>query len=168
MKRVMLLLVILFLIAAYSGYATFEWRIEKEKIDIIKDYATSLSDHPLLEIADAGSMLEYLIKNNASGEILRERIRRYSASARTLEYSSLILYKATGDEKYLFFRTAMANLKDFFISVSNRPDCKIVLKENLDIIKSIGKELGKKRIIDLTKEEVEKILELSAELGYTT
>ena len=62
----------------------------------------------------------------------------------------------------------MANLKDFFISVSNRPDCKIVLKENLDIIKRIGKELGKKRIIDLTKEEVEKILELSAELGYTT
>jgi len=167
MKRVILLIIIL-LIVAYSGYVTFEWVVEKEKIDVIKDYAIGLSDHPLLEIADAGSMLEYLMESNASDEILRERIRQYSANARTLEYSSLILYKATGDEKYRLFRTAMANLKDFFISVGNRPDCKIVLKENLDIIKRIGKELGKKRIIDLTKEEVEKILELSAELGYTT
>jgi len=99
MKRVMPLIILL--IAAYSGYVTFEWRAEKEKIDVIKDYATGLSDHPLLEIADAGSMLEYLIENNASDETLRERIRQCSVNARTLEYSSLILYKTTGDEKIL-------------------------------------------------------------------
>ena len=85
-----------------------------------------------------------------------------------MEYSSLILYKATGDEKYRLFRTAMVNLKDFFISVNNRPDLNIVLKENLDIIKNIGGELEGKRITDLTKEEVERIFELSTELRYTT
>jgi len=166
MKRATLIIILL--IAAYSTYATLEWRVEKEKIYVIKDYAVSLSDHPLLEIADAGSILEYLIENNASDLILRERIRQYSVSARTLEYSSLILYKATGDEKYRLFRTAMVNLKDFFISVNNRPDLNIVLKENLNIIKNIGGELEGKRITDLTKEEVERIFELSTELRYTT
>jgi len=166
MKRATLIIILL--IAAYSAYATLEWRVEKEKIYVIKDYAVSLSDHPLLEIADAGSILEYLIENNASDLILRERIRQYSVSARTLEYSSLILYKATGDEKYRLFRTAMVNLKDFFISVNNRPDLNIVLKENLNIIKNIGGELEGKRITDLTKEEVERIFELSTELRYTT
>jgi len=166
MKRVMMALIVLLLVA-YSGYVTFEWRVEKEKVDVIKDYITSLSDHPLWELADAGSMFEYLIEDNASNEILRGRCHQYSVNARTLVYSSLILYKATEDEKYWLFRTAMANLEDFFISVNNRPDPKTVLRENLDIIKSIGKELEKKkRITDLTKEEVEKILELSAELEY--
>ena len=164
MRRAILLIIILLLVAAYSGYVTFEWRAEKEKINVIKDCATDLSDHPLLEIADAGSMLENLIENNASDEILRERIRQYPVSARTLKNSSLILYKATEDEKHLLFRTAMANFEDFLISVSKRHDYRIVLKENLDIMKNIGKEL-KKRITDLTKEEVEKLLELSAELG---
>jgi len=167
MKRATLIIILL-LIAAYSAYSTLEWRVEKEKIYVIKDYAVSLSDYPLLEIADAGSILEYLIENNASDLILRERIRQYYVSARTLEYSSLILYKATGDEKYRLFRTAMVNLKDFFISVSNRPDLNIVLKKNLDIIKNIGGELEGKRITDLTKEEVERIFELSTELSYAT
>ena len=50
MKRVILLIIIL-LIVAYSGYVTFEWVVEKEKIDVIKDYAIGLSDHPLLELS---------------------------------------------------------------------------------------------------------------------
>jgi len=43
-----------------------------------------------------------------------------------------------------------------------------VLKENLNIIKNIGGELEGKRITDLTKEEVERIFELSTELRCTT
>ena len=164
MKRIMALIVIL--IAVYSGYVTFEWIAEKEKIDVIEDYATSLSDLPLLEIADAGSTLEYLIENNASDEILREKLHQYFTNARTLEYSSLILYEATGDKKYWSFRTAMANLKGFFMSVRNRPDPRTVLKENLDIIKDIEKELSVKRITDFTEKEVERIFELSAKLEY--
>ena len=66
----------------------------------------------------------------------------------------------------MLFRTAMANLEDFFKSVSNRPNSKIILRENINIIKNIGKELERKRIADLTKEEVEKILRLSAKLRY--
>ena len=164
MKRVIVFATLL--IVAYSGYVTFEWITEREKINTIEDYATSISDYPLLEIADAGSMLEYLIENNTSDKILRERLQQCSIDARILEYSSLILYEATGDEKYLLFRTAMANLEDFFISVSNRPNSKIILRENINIIKNIGKELERKRITDLTKEEVEKILRLSAKLEY--
>lgn len=119
-----------------------------------------------MEIAETGSMLESLLELNTSDEVLKERIRQCSVNARTLVYSSLILYKATGDGKYRLLSTAMANLENFFISANNRADPKIVLRENLDIIKSIGRELEKKRITDLTREEIERIFELSAGLEY--
>lgn len=76
-KRIVLLL-IAFLLIVY-GYTTFEWRSEKERIRVIKDYVTDLFGHPLLELADAGSTLEYLV-NNASDDVLRERVRLWKGS----------------------------------------------------------------------------------------
>ena len=102
MKTTRILLVLTaFLVIAY-GYLIFEWVAEKEEIRAIKDCAIDLSDHPLMELADAGSALKYL--NNASDEVLRERVRLYATNARTLEYSSLILSETTGEEKYQLFK----------------------------------------------------------------
>jgi hypothetical protein len=150
-----------FLLIAY-GYVTFEWVAEKEQIRAIKDCAIGLSDHPLMELADAGYTLEYL--NNASDEVIRERVRLYAINARTLEYSSLILYETTGEERYQLFSTAMANLEDFFISVGNKPELRATLRENLNIINAIGEHLKKRRITDLSEEDVVSILNLSTKL----
>ena len=115
-----------------------------------------------MELADAGSALEYL--NNASDEVLRERVRLYAVNVRTLEYSSLILYETTGEEKYQLFSTAMANIEDFFIGVGNKPEPGTTLRENLDIIKAIGEHLKKRKITDLSEEDVVSILNLSTKL----
>ena len=148
----------------YSGYVTINWIAEKEKIDVIEGYAVSLSDRSLLDIADAGSMLEYLIENS-SNEIIKERVQLYSIDAGIVKCSSYMMYKLTGDKKYRIFGTAMANLENFFISVSNSSDPKTVLKDNLNIIKEIGQELKKIRMADLTKEKAERIFKLSTKLG---
>ncbi len=162
MKTMRIVLVLTaFLLIAY-GYLIFEWVSEKEQIRAIKDYTADLSDYPLMELADAGSALEYL--NNASDEVIRERVRLYAVNARALEYSSLILYETTREEKHQLFSTAMANIEDFFIGVGNKPEPRTTLRENLDIIKNIGEHLKKRRITDLSEEDVVNILNLSTKL----
>ena len=161
MKTTRIILVLTAFILIAYGYITFELVSEKEQIRAIKDYTADLSDHPLMELADAGSALEYL--NNASDEVLRERLRLYAVNARALEYSSLILYETTG-EKYQLFSTVTANIEDFFIGVGNKPEPGTTLRENLDIIKAIGEHLKKRRITDLSEEDVVNILNLSTKL----
>ena len=149
----------------YSSLATFEWYSEKEKVESVVGYAVSLSDVPLWELANMGSVIEYLLENDTSSDVLRERVYQYSIHARTLSYSSTILYVSTKDEKYWLFGIAMDNLESFFVRVGKKPDCKEVLRENLDVLKRMGEDLKrKKRITDLTKEDAKKILDLSSQL----
>ena len=152
------------LLIAYSGFATYRWMEADGKNKSMMSYAVSLAGVPLWELAEAGSMFEYLIRHNATDKLLNERISTYSLHARTLSYSSAMLHALTKDEKYQIFRTAMKNLEGFFITVKNRPNGKEVLESNLDVLKWIGEVLKEKRISDLTFKEAEKILELSGEL----
>ena len=154
------------LLIAYSGFVTYSWLDgEKEKKDMMS-YAIAISDLPLRELDDMGSMLEYLIEHSTD-EVLRERISEYRSHARALYYSSSILYTSTQDEKYRVFKDAMKNLENFFISVNNRPDIRKFIENNLDTLKQMENILDTiDRINDLTIPNAEELLELSGELEF--
>jgi len=156
---------VLIILTIYSGIVTYMWSEEKVKEEAMMNYAIALADIPLMELADAGSMLEYLIEHNPTDELLEERVSTYLFHARTVSYSSAMLYASTKDEKYQLFRTAMSNLKAFFITASNKPNIKELLENNLNVLKEMEEILkGTKRISELTFVDAEKILELSTEL----
>jgi len=154
------------LLVAYSGFVTYNWLDgEKEKEDMMS-YAIAISDLPLRELDDMGSMLEYLIEHSTE-EVLRERISEYRFHARTLYYSSSILYTSTQDERYRVFKAAMKNLENFFISVNNKPDIREIIESNLDILKQMESILNTiDRIDNLTTPNAEELLELSGELEF--
>jgi len=164
MKWVIVAFLILFV--AYSGFATYNW-LEGERIENrIVNEAISLSDISLWELSDVGLVVEYLIKSDATDELLREESTQYFFHARTLSYSSSMLHALTDDEKYwLFGAYAMRNLQDFFRRVSNRPNKKEILTTNLDTLKQMDDTLEEiLRINDLTLANAEKILQLSGNL----
>jgi hypothetical protein len=159
------ILVILILFVAYSGFATYNW-LEGERIEnrTLND-AIHLSDIPLLELSDVGSVAESLIEPDVTDELLTERITQYLFHARTLSYSSSMLQALTNDEKYRLFGTAMSNLQAFFIEVNNRSNRKEILTTNLDVLKQMDDILEEILPIDnLTLADAEKLLELSGNL----
>ena len=120
------IILVFILLVTYSGFVTYNWLDgEKEKKKKMMSYAIAISDLPLRELDDMGSMLEYLIEHSTD-EVLKERISEYRFHAGTLYYSSSILYTSTQDEKYQIFRAAMINLESFFISTGNRLDLSLI------------------------------------------
>ncbi len=162
-KWVIVAILILFIV--YSGFATYNW-LEGERIEnrTLND-AIYLSDIPLWELSNVGSVAESLIKPDATDELLRERITKYFFHARTLSYSSSMLHALTNDEKYRLFGTAMRNLQYFFIGVNNRPNRKEILTTNLDTLKQMDDILEEILAINnLTLTDAEKFLQLSGNL----
>jgi hypothetical protein len=162
---------ILILFIAYSGFATYKW-LEAERIEegievrMLND-AIDISDIPLWELSQVGLVAEYLITPDTTGELLNARIYQYFYHARTLSYSSRILHTLTDDEKYQLFGAAMRSLQMFFIGVGNdRPDdMKETLTTNLDALKQMDDTLEEiLRINSLTLADAEKILQLSGNL----
>jgi len=160
------IILVFILLVAYSGFVTYNWLDgEKEKKKMMS-YAIAISDLPLRELDDMGSMLEYLIEHSTD-EVLKERVSEYRFHARTLYYSSSILYTSTQDEMYQIFRTAMKNLESFFISTGNRLDSREIIENNLDILKQMESILNTiDRINSLTSSNAEELLELSGELKF--
>ena len=160
------IILVFILLVTYSGFVTYNWLDgEKEKKKMMS-YAIAISDLPLRELDDTGSMLEYLIEHSTE-EVLKERVSEYRFHARTLYYSSSILYTSTQDEKYQIFRTAMKNLESFFISTGNRLDSREIIENNLDILKQMESILDTiDRINSLTSSNAEELLELSGELKF--
>jgi len=160
------IILVFILLVTYSGFVTYNWLDgEKEKKKMMS-YAIAISDLPLRELDDTGSMLEYLIEHSTE-EVLKERVSEYRFHARTLYYSSSILYTSTQDEKYQIFRTAMKNLESFFISTGNRLDSREIIENNLDILKQVESILNTiDRINSLTPSNAEELLELSGELKF--
>jgi adenylate kinase family enzyme len=165
--RKWVIVAILILFIAYSGFATYNW-LEGERIEsyTLND-AVYLSVAPLRELSAVGFDAEYLIESDATDELLRERITKYFFHASTLFYSSSMLHTLTDDEKYWLFERAMINLQSFFVGVSNdRPDdMKEILTTNLDTLKQMDDILEEiLRIDNLTLADAEKLLELSGNL----
>ena len=166
-KRVIVVILILFIV--YSGFATYNW-LEGERIENrTLNGAIHLSDIPLWELSNVGSVAEALIKPDATDELLRERITQYFYffHARTLYYSSSMLHALTNDEKYRLFGTAMRNLQMFFIGVADdRPDdMKETLTTNLDALKQMDDILEEiLQINNLTLADAEELLQLSGNL----
>jgi len=163
-KWVMALIFILLI--AYSGFVTYNWLGGEKERKVIVSYAIAISDIPLRELSEMGSMLEYLI-GHTTEDLLKERISKYQFHARTLRYSSSMLYTLTRDEKYQIFRTAIGNLESFLISVNNKPNTKEIIENNLNVLKQMGYILNAiNRINNLTLADAEKLLKLSKELKY--
>jgi len=160
------IVLVFILLIAYSGFVTHSWLDgEKEKKDMM-NYAIAISDVPLRELDEMGPMLEYLIEHSTE-EVLKERISGYRFHARTLYYSSAILYTSTQDEKYWIFKTAMKNLESFFISANNKLDSREIIENNLDILKQMENILDTMdRINNLTALNAKELLELSKELEF--
>ena len=154
------------LLIAYSGFVTYNWLEGEKEKKVMMSYAIAISDIPLRELSEMGSTLEYLREHNAE-DLLKERISKYQFHARTLYYSSSILYTLTQDEKYQIFRTTMRNSESFFISVNNKPNTKEIVENNLNVLKQMGYILSTlSRINNLTLMDAEKLLKLSEELKY--
>ena len=154
------------ILIAYSGFVTYNWLGGENERKVIVSYAIAISDIPLRELSEMGSMLEYLIGHNTE-DLLMERISKYQFHARTLHYSSSMLYTLTVDEKYRIFRTTMRNLESFFISVNNKPNTREIIENNLNVLKQMGHILNTiNRIDNLTRIDAEKLLKLSEELKY--
>jgi len=159
---------ILILLIAYSGFATYNW-LQAERIEnrTLND-AIDLSDIPLLELSAMGFEAEYLIRPDATDELLRATITQYLFRTMTLSHSSRILHTLTDDERYQIFTAAMINLRSFFlVAVANdRPDyMKEILTTNLDTLKQMGDTLEEiLRIDNLALADAEKLLELSGNL----
>ena len=155
---------IFILLIVYSGFVTYNWLEGEREKRVMMNYAIAISDIPLRELSEMGSMLEYLIERNTK-DLLKERISKYQFHARTLYYSSSILYTLTQDEKYQIFKIAMRNLESFFISVNNKPNTKEIIENNLNVLKQMGYILNTlNRINNLVLINAEKLLELSKEL----
>jgi len=155
---------IFILLIAYSGFVTYNWLEGEKEKKVVMSYAIAISDTPVWEHGEMGFMLEYLIEHNTE-DLLRERISRYRFHARTLHYSSSILYTLTQDEKYQIFKTTMRNLESFLISVKNKPNSKEIIENNLNVLKQMEYILNTlNRINNLTLINAEKLLELSQEL----
>ena len=163
--RKWVIVAILILFIAYSGFATYNW-LEGERIEnLTLNAAIHISDIPLLELSTVGFVAESLIKSDATDELLREKIIQYVFHARTLSHSSSMLHALTNDEKYWLFETAMNNLLSFFVGVSNRPNKKEILTTNLDALKQMDDILEEiLRINNLTLADAEKLLQFSGNL----
>ena len=163
--RKWVIIAILILFIAYSGFATYNW-LEGERVETrMLNAAIDLSDIPLWELSAVGFVAEYLIESDATDEHLREELLQYFFHARTLRYSSRMLRALTDDEKYSLFGTAMMNLQDFFSRVRDRPNRKEILTTNLDTMKQMDDILEEiLRINDLTLADAEKLLQLSGNL----
>jgi len=159
------IIAILILFIAYSGFATYNW-LEGERVETrMLNAAIDLSDIPLWELSAVGFVAEYLIESDATDEHLRVELLQYFFHARTLRYSSSMLRALTDDEKYSLFGTAMMNLQDFFSRVRDRPNRKEILTTNLDTMKQMDDILEEiLRINDLTLADAEKLLQLSGNL----
>ncbi|MCD6088920.1 hypothetical protein J7K07_04295 [Candidatus Bathyarchaeota archaeon] len=154
------------LLIAYSGFVTYNWLEGEKEKKVMMSYAIAISDIPLRELSEMESTLEYLREHNAE-DLLKERISKYQFHARTLYYSSSILYTLTQDEKYQIFRTTMRNLESFLISVNNKPNTKEIIENNINVLKQMGRILNTiNRIDNLTLMDAENLLKLSEELKY--
>ena len=153
-------------LVAYSGFVTYDWLEGEKERKVIVSYAIAVSDIPLRELSEMGSVFEYLRGHDAE-DLLRERISKYQFHARALYYSSSMLYTLTRDETYQIFRTAMRNLESFFLSVNNKPNTKEIIENNLNVLKQVGYILNAiNRINNLTLTDAENLLKLSKELKY--
>ena len=161
---------VLILLVGYSGFATYSW-LEAERIGnrtngALYSNALYLSDIPLAELTDVGSVAESLTKTDVTDEVLGERTIQYLFHARTLFYSSRMLQVLTDDEEYGLFAGAMGNLLDFFIEVNNQPNEKEILMTNLDTLKQMEHILLDISTIDsLTLADAQELLALTGNLA---
>ncbi|ASA77948.1 hypothetical protein CDI07_06430 [Thermococcus sp. 5-4] len=133
MNRLLAIAVALLIISASLGYAYHEKGAEVEDA---KAGLFAVSNTALYCMTDIYA-LKIMLENNASEELIRERVGRYTYCALMLREASASLYDITGEEKYWNLHVAATNLMDYFNHARNSEDPREVVAENLEVLMRI-------------------------------
>ncbi|GAB6101552.1 hypothetical protein JCM16138_07750 [Thermococcus atlanticus] len=136
--RYLALAVALLIISASLGYAYHEKRAE---VDDAERGLMAISNTALFCLTDIGA-LETMLENNASEDVLRERVIRHAYCAEVLSEALFSLYDITGEEKYWKLHVASANLAGYFNHVRNSENPKELVAKNLNVLLKIDSEIS--------------------------
>ncbi|CAI1493219.1 conserved exported protein of unknown function [Thermococcus nautili] len=138
MNRLVAIIVALLVLSASLGYAYHE---KSAKVDDARAGLMAVSNTALFCLSDLGA-LETMLENNASEELVRERVGRYAFCSLMLSEASSSLYEVTGEEIYWNVHVAASNLADFFNHAKNSKDPRKPVAENLSILLQIDREVS--------------------------
>jgi hypothetical protein len=150
-----------------STYGWWECR-NNERTFLVAVYANGLKD--ARELSDAGGTLEYLLKENASDDLILTYAYAYAAMSEHLEDAFETLYSFTKDERFHQAFSAMSTIHLFFhtLSFSNPTERRAIIEDNLETLKELDglfKELATYQYPDdLPEELVQRLFKKSEEL----
>ncbi len=167
-KNYFVVLVVMFiLILLFSSYAIWSCRKDEESL-LTSVYVYSLED--ARGLSDVGGTFEYLLRENASDDLVVFYARAYSIRAGHLEDTFGLLQAYADDERFQLMFSAMFNYHLFLheVSFSNSTRRKTLIEKNLETLKELDnlmKNLAKyHNPDDLPEELVEKIFQTSEKL----
>ncbi len=165
MNRLLALAVALLVISASLGYAYHEKMAE---VDDAKNGLISVSNTALFcleEINALGIMLE----NNASNDVLRERLGRYAYCSVIMEKAAFSLYLLNGDGRYWRLHVAASNLEIYFHTAMNSQNPREKISDNVERINEISREINailqKGGVKELSDAQAEKLFNLTQSLS---
>ncbi|WP_048152068.1 hypothetical protein [Palaeococcus ferrophilus] len=150
-----------------STYAWWECR-NNERALLVMVYSDGLKD--ARGLSDAGVTFEYLLKENASDNLILTYAHTYSVRAEHLKDTVGALYAVTKDEKFYPAFSAMSNVHLFFqiLSFSNSTERSALIENNLETLRELDalfKALATYQYPDdLPKELTEELFKKSEEL----
>ncbi|ASJ00430.1 hypothetical protein A3K92_02500 [Thermococcus gorgonarius] len=161
------LVVLLVLALLLSSYSL--WNCRKDEESLLKAlYLYGLKD--ARELSDVGGTFDYLLRENASDNLIVTYAHAYSIRAEHLQDTFGLLQAYTDDERFQLMFSAMSNYHLFLqvVSFSNSTTRKVLIGKNLETLKELDnlmKNVTKYQSPnDLPEELVEEILHTSEEL----
>ena len=166
-NHVVVLVVMFILILLVSSYALWSCRKGEESL-LTSVYIYGLKD--ARGLSDVGGTFDYLLRENASGDLVVFYARAYSIRAEHLEDTFGLLQAYKNDERFQLMFSAMSNYHLFFqvVSFSNSTRRKVLIEKNLETLKELDNLIGEitkyQNPDDLPPKLVEKIFWTSEKL----
>ena len=166
-NHVVVLVVMFILVLLFSSYVLWNCR-KDEKSLITSVYIYGLKD--ARGLSDVGGSFEYLLRENASDDLIVFYARAYSIRAGHLEDTFGLLQAYTDDERFQLMFSAMSNYHLFLhvVSFSNSTRMKSLIEKNLETLKELDNLMENvtkyQNPDDLPQELAEKIFRTSEKL----
>ena len=166
-KSHVVVLVVTFIILLFSSYALWSCRKGEESL-LTSVYLYGLKD--ARGLSDVGGTFEYLLRENASDDLVVFYARAYSIRAEHLEDTFGLLQAYKNDERFQLMFSAMSNYHLFLqmVSFSNSTRRKVLIEKNLETLKELDNLIGEvtkyQNPDDLPPKLVEKIFQTSEKL----
>ncbi|WP_052296225.1 hypothetical protein [Thermococcus barophilus] len=138
------ILMVLLLISVFSTYSW--WKAEKEKKEVLAEFYWKFQTSSI-ELSYMGGTFEYLLRNNASYEVLLLYLDIYYFHVRNLYWTFGILAAYTNEQKFRKLNAALVDLSVALNHMRKPPgELQEDLKKNLETLKrfdDLFKELSK-------------------------